>query len=109
MPPQTMSWVMAQPENELDPAAAFVEIDQVRWALGDDRYVSDAWHGMLVKTDLNRVLENICTALNSELGFAFDKHFGTDTENWKEIDLFETVRMVVAQAASRFTLGLPLC
>ncbi|KAH6974590.1 cytochrome P450 [Ilyonectria sp. MPI-CAGE-AT-0026] len=90
MPPQTMSWVMAQPENELDPAAAFVEIDQVRWALGDDRYVSDAWHGMLVKTDLNRVLENICTALNSELGVAFDKHFGTDTENWKEIDLFET-------------------
>ncbi|KAH7006901.1 cytochrome P450 [Ilyonectria destructans] len=109
MPPESMSWVMAQPENELDPDAAFVEIDQVRWALGHDRYVSDAWHGMLVKTDLNRVLENIVAALNNELGVAFDKSFSTDTENWKEIDLLATVRMVVAQAASRFTLGLPLC
>ncbi|KAJ3538649.1 hypothetical protein NM208_g5815 [Fusarium decemcellulare] len=109
MPPETISWVMAQPENELDPAAAFVEIDQVKWALGHDRYVSDAWHGLLVRTDLNRVLENVCAALNNELGVAFDKFFGTDTENWKELDLLETVRMVVAQAASRFTLGLPLC
>jgi hypothetical protein len=48
-------------------------------------------------------------ALDDELGVAFEKYFGTDEQNWKTIDLLETARMVVAQAVSRFTVGLPLC
>ncbi|WDK19393.1 cytochrome P450 [Colletotrichum graminicola] len=108
MPTSYMRWVQNRPETELDLNEAFSEIDQVSWALGHDRYVVDAWQGTLVKTELNAVLENICAALNDELGVAFDKWFGTDQE-WKEIDLFQSVKMVVAQAASRFTIGLDLC
>ncbi|GKT72858.1 cytochrome P450 [Colletotrichum tofieldiae] len=108
MPTNSMRWVQNQPETELHLGKAFAEVDQVHWALGHDRYVVDAWQGTLVKTEINAVLENICAALNDELGFAFDKWFGTDPE-WKEIDLFESMKMVVAQAASRFTIGLPIC
>ncbi|KAM6513676.1 hypothetical protein FALCPG4_016050 [Fusarium falciforme] len=104
-----MRWVLAQPDTKLDVAHAFAEVDQVKWSLGHEKYVIDPWQGMLVKTELNSMLENICSALNNELKYAFDVHFGTDTENWKEIDLLPTVRQVVAQAASRFTVGLPLC
>ncbi|KAL4922599.1 cytochrome P450 [Aspergillus aurantiobrunneus] len=64
---------------------------------------------MLVKDELNMVLENIVAGLNEELGVAFDAQFGVDEENWKTIDLLDTIRRVVAQAASRFTVGLPLC
>ncbi|GKT89294.1 cytochrome P450 [Colletotrichum tofieldiae] len=108
MPTNSMRWVQNQPETELHLGKAFAEVDQVHWALGHDRYVVDAWQGTLVKTEINAVLENICAALNDELSFAFDKWFGTDPE-WKEIDLFESMKMVVAQAASRFTIGLPIC
>ncbi|KAK2009715.1 cytochrome P450 [Colletotrichum eremochloae] len=108
MPTSSLRWVQNQPQAVLDHTKAFAEVDQVYWALGHDRYVVDAWQGDLVKTELNVVLENICAALNEELGVAFDKWFGTDQE-WKEIDLFESIKMVVAQAASRFTIGLDLC
>ncbi|KAK1995130.1 cytochrome P450 [Colletotrichum falcatum] len=108
MPTSSMRWVQNQPETELNLNKAFAEIDQVSWALGHDRYVADPWQGSLVRTHMNAVLENICAALNDELGVAFDKWFGTDQE-WKEIDLFESIKMVVAQAASRFTIGLDLC
>ncbi|KAK2027177.1 cytochrome P450 [Colletotrichum zoysiae] len=108
MPTNSMRWVQNRPETELSLDKAFIEIDQVAWALGHDRYVGDAWQGLLVRTELNAVLENICAAMNDELGVAFDKWFGTDQE-WKEIDLFQTIKMVVAQAASRFTIGLDLC
>jgi hypothetical protein len=47
--------------------------------------------------------------MNDELGIAFSRLFGTDTENWKEIDLHETIKLVVAQAASRYVVGAPLC
>ncbi|OHE96230.1 cytochrome P450 [Colletotrichum orchidophilum] len=108
MPTNAMRWVQTQPESQLNPSTAFAEVDQVYWALGHDRYVADAWQGILVKTELNAVLENICAAMNEELGVAFDKWFGTDPE-WKEIDLLESLKMVVAQAASRFTIGPGIC
>jgi hypothetical protein len=104
-----MRWVLTQPESVLSVNDAFVEVDQVHYSLGHTRYVADPWQGNLVKKDMNAVLENIVRALNSELQVAFDARFGTDENDWKEIDLLDTVRMVVAQAASRFTVGMPLC
>ena len=109
MPPAHMRWVLSQPDDHFSVSKAFVEVDMVRWSLGHEKIVDDAWQGMIVKTDMNRVLESICEAMNNELGFVFDAKFGADTENWKELDLIPTVQMVVAQAASRFTVGLPLC
>ncbi|KAL3478474.1 cytochrome P450 [Aspergillus californicus] len=109
LPVSSLRWVLAQPESVLSVDDAFVEVDQADYSLGHAKYIQDAWQAMLVKTELNPVLENIVAALNDELGVAFDEYFGTDEENWRDIDLLETVRMVVAQAASRFTVGLPMC
>lgn len=60
--------------------------------LGHDKFADGPWGGMLVKTDLNAVLENVCAAMNHELGLAVDSHFGTDTKAWKDIDLMPTIR-----------------
>ncbi|KAL4910489.1 hypothetical protein BDW74DRAFT_20 [Aspergillus multicolor] len=109
LPASSLRWASTQPDAVLSPAEAFVEIDQADYSLGHSRYVGDAWQGLLVKTEMNAMLENIVASLNDELGVAFDKYFGTDTVQWKSIDLLEAVRMVVAQGASRFTVGLPLC
>ncbi|KAK9785896.1 putative Cytochrome P450 [Seiridium cardinale] len=109
LPQSAMRWVFSQPDSALSLDHAFTEIDQIHYGLGNEMYILDPWQGNLVKTEMNAVLENICAAMNDELGTAFDTYFGVDTENWKEIDLISTVRMIVAQAASRFTVGLPLC
>ena len=69
----------------------------------------DPWQGNLVKTGMGAILETIVAGLNDELQYAFDARFGTDTEHWREIAVLETMKPLVAQAASRFTVGLPLC
>ncbi|KAI5459113.1 cytochrome P450 [Mariannaea sp. PMI_226] len=109
MPPSSMSWILAQPESILSIGEAFADVDLFEWSLGTRTVIVDAWQGLLVKTDLNRALEASCAAMNDELHVAFDDYFGTDTENWKEIDLLPAAKMIVAQAASRFAVGLPLC
>lgn len=103
-----MRWVQAQPESVLSVVEAFSDIDQVKYSFGHKKYVEDPWQGMLVKHKLNAVLENIVQAMNDELQVAFDDVFGTDEHNWKELDVLVAVKIVVAQAASRFTVGLPL-
>ncbi|KAI8654609.1 hypothetical protein NCS57_01207500 [Fusarium keratoplasticum] len=109
LPQSSMKWVLSQPDEVLNVTKAFAEVNQVRWSLGHEKIAVDAWQGMLVKSDLNRVLENIVNAMNNELKTVFDEQFGKDTENWREIDLRSTIQIIVAQAASRFTVGLPLC
>lgn len=109
LPQSAIQWVLAHPENELSHADAILEVVQLKYGLGHEKYKADPWPGMLVKTELNAMLENVCADMNDELAYAFDRYFGCDMETWKEIDLLQTVRLVVAQAASRFTVGLPLC
>ncbi|KAI1342223.1 cytochrome P450 [Xylariaceae sp. FL0016] len=109
MPQSAMRWVFSQPEEKLSHVEAFLDLNQSHYSLGTTKFVADGWQGELVRTQLNAVLENVCSAMNDELGAAFDQCFGTDTDGWKEVDLLANIRMVVGQAASRFTVGLPLC
>ncbi|GAP85144.1 putative cytochrome P450 [Rosellinia necatrix] len=105
LPPSALRWLQRQPERLVSANASQTEVIQPFYGLGHDKFIDDPWAGMLVKTALNEVLENVCAAMNDELGLAVDSRFGTDTKVWRDIDLMPTVRMIVAQAATRFTLG----
>ncbi|KAG9254797.1 cytochrome P450 [Emericellopsis atlantica] len=109
VPPSRLRWLLSQPENQFSNTHGFAEMDQATYSLGDEKPILDPWQGLLVKTDINRMIETICAALDNELGVAFDAHFGMDEHNWKEIDLRLVIARAIAQANSRFTVGLPLC
>lgn len=58
---------------------------------------------------MNSILENIAGSLNDELKFASDSRFGTNVEEWTELNVLNAVKLIVAQGSSRATLSLPLC
>ena len=47
--------------------------------------------------------------VRDELKAAVDDIFGTDTENWNSIGLFDAITKVVARINNRVFVGLPLC
>lgn len=47
--------------------------------------------------------------MNEELELAIDKRLGTDTENSTDVTVLPVMSLIVAQASSRFIVGLPLC
>jgi hypothetical protein len=69
-----------QPASTLSVSAAFAEIDQATYNLGDEHYILDPWQGLLVRRDLIAVLESITVGLSSELKYALETRWGTDTE-----------------------------
>lgn len=109
LPENSVEWAMALPDVALSVTQAFLEVNQTEFFLGHSRYWGDPWQFSLVKTQLNSIIQQMIPALNEELSLAFDKHLGSDTENWKEVPLEATLRRIIAQASSRFTVGLPLC
>lgn len=100
---------MQQPDSVLSPNQAFAKFAYIYYNMGNELVGTDPWSGMLVKRDMNTVLESIALGLCDELGLAFDAYFGSDTDDWREMNLRQVMRQVVARAASRFTVGLPLC
>lgn len=108
LPITYLSWFNSQPESVLSPEHAYVELNAIKSVLGDNRHMTDTWPGHLVKTDLNKNLDIVLPAIKDELEHAIDARFGKDPSKWTEIPL-DTIRMVVAQAAARYTVGLELC
>ncbi|ORY67789.1 cytochrome P450 [Pseudomassariella vexata] len=104
LPPSALHWLCKQPDNVASSLAAQIDSIQPHHSLGH-KFAHDPWGGMLIKTDLNSALEAVCAVMNNELGAAFDAVFGTDTENWKEIELFPACRIIGGRATLRFTLG----
>ena len=47
--------------------------------------------------------------VNDELRTAIDEIFGTNTEEWELIRLFDAIKRVVARINNRVFVGLPLC
>jgi hypothetical protein len=109
IPNSSLKWMSGQPSSTISVASAFAEIDQAHYNLGDERYLLDPWQALLVKRDINAVLETIVVALSDELKYAFDSRWGTDTEEWLEFNALNSMKLLVAQGSSRFTVGLPLC
>ncbi|PKY07894.1 cytochrome P450 [Aspergillus campestris IBT 28561] len=109
LPQSAMRDIMARPEKELSHADAVLELVQLKYAFGHEKYKADPWPCMLVKSDINANLEAVCDGMNEELKYASERYIGCDTEAWKEVNLTETIRMVMMAAASRFTVGFPLC
>jgi len=44
-----------------------------------------------------------------EIAATFDELWGTDTNGWKDVCVFDTIMQVVARASNRAFVGLPLC
>lgn len=109
LPESDVEWAMAQHDDALSVKFAFLEVNQSEYSLGHTRYWGDPWQFTLVKTHFNSIMQTMIPNMADELSHAFDRRLGNDTENWKEIKLEETVRKIVAQAASRFIVGTPLC
>ncbi|KAE9370254.1 putative cytochrome P450 [Stipitochalara longipes BDJ] len=109
LPPSALRWITTQGDHVLNGPEAIIDMDSFDWTTGHRKYLVDPWQGLVLKRDMNAVLENLMVALNDELQFCFLERFGTNTKEWTELDIYETMQMVIAQGSSRFTVGLPLC
>lgn len=112
LPPSSYKWINTYDDTKLSASHAFAEYDQIVHSLGNDIYLVDPWQGTTVKNELNPSLDTLMDALNEEVGVAFDTHLGAlgvKSGEWVEVNIYDVMRMVIAQANSRFTVGLPLC
>ncbi|OJD19737.1 hypothetical protein AJ78_00360 [Emergomyces pasteurianus Ep9510] len=108
LPKSTLRWLVTQPDNVLSMQAAFRELDQIDWAADHHKYVTDSWLAPILNRDINRNLDRYLGPLGEEMRNAVERRIPNQNE-WAEIPLWDTLKLLIAQGSSQFTVGEPLC
>ena len=111
VPRSMITWLF----NQLDPAtvsikASILEALKAEYTIKPDHVRERIHvHEDLIKRDLTRNLEAVVPDIAEELEISLNDIIGLDTENWKEITLYESIRKILTRATNRIFVGLPLC
>ncbi|KAL3421057.1 cytochrome P450 [Phlyctema vagabunda] len=109
IPSKSLRWFTSQPDSVVGCYESFAELDKAEWTFGNAKFILNPWGGNLVRTQMGRVLENLAAAINDELKYAFDRWIGGNYNDWTEVEVMSSMKFIVAQASSRFTIGTSLC
>lgn len=62
-----------------------------------------------VRKELTRNLSLLIPEILDEITVGVDKFFGMDTEEWKEIGVFQNMKSIISRTTNRVLVGFPLC
>ncbi|KAI1415223.1 cytochrome P450 [Hypoxylon sp. FL1857] len=109
LPARQLQWLVDQPDSELDLHEQVLDSLQLDFTVMDPQLIHNPIHQKLISTVLTRETGNLVPALLDETRFSVDNLWGTDTNNWTEICVYDVMRRIIGQATNRVFIGLPLC
>jgi hypothetical protein len=110
LPPSQLRWLLTQPEDVLSQRKAareFFEGDHTMF--NPSRGVLDSVRTHVIRQDLSRELPKLFPDLKEEMEYAFEQTWGTNTEEWREIALHESMKNIISRMHNRVFVGLPVC
>ncbi|KAJ4390619.1 hypothetical protein N0V93_004215 [Gnomoniopsis smithogilvyi] len=107
LPASETQFVTDQPTDVLNLRAVIIKGLLYRFTVGDQFIVSNAAHQHIITTTLTNQIGNLLSALNDETVFCFEDIWGTDTENFRDVGVWDTLGRVVGGVTNRAFVGLP--
>ena len=102
-----MKSLLALPDSVL--GLCFADDLQSDYTFSHPAVVRNPIHGDVVRKSFMKRLSSLTLDIAEEAKAALDEYWGLDTENWQDIPIARDLTKVVARAANRVFVGLPLC
>jgi cytochrome P450 len=109
VPRSEMAWLLEQPDSVLSTSELHADILAGPYAFTHADILRDPYHERVIHRSLARRIGPLIMDVWDELGCAIDETWGTDTEQWKEVCVFDNMMHVIARASNRVFIGLPHC
>ena len=109
IPRSQIPWLLSHPDDVLSTSASHYDTLEGDYAFTDKRILTDPYHEHVIHKYLPRRIAPMIPDLQAEVALDFDVAWGTDTDEWKEIKVGDSVLSMLSQAVNRMILGLPLC
>ena len=109
IPRSEMTWLLEQPDSVLSVAELHSDILAGPYAFTHPHILKDPFHEHVIHRSLARKIAPLIMDVWDELSCAIDETWGTDTEDWKDVCVFENMMHVIARVSNRVFIGLPHC
>ncbi|KAK8050778.1 cytochrome P450 [Apiospora phragmitis] len=109
LPLSQIDWLLAQPDSALsqeDVNRQFLESD---YTFPHPNFVKDPVHPEIIRHELTKKLNNFADDVVDEMEQALTDSWGTNTDDWVEVNVYQTLLHIVARLSTRVFVGLPLC
>jgi hypothetical protein len=109
IPGSQIKWLIDQPDNVLSATAMQMDAIQTDYSFLDPDIVRHNLQEPTIRRDLTRAIGGLIPEIEEELNVGADLLWGTDTEKWKTVCVFETMQRIITRTSNRVFIGLPLC
>lgn len=109
LPTSETAHVTQQPDTVLDLRQVIVQGLLYKYTVSDGILVSHPVHRKLINTTLTNQIGNLLPALAHETIWSFEQQWGTNSESFREVNIWNSLGRVVGVVTNRAFVGLPHC
>ncbi|KAK5625314.1 hypothetical protein RRF57_001030 [Xylaria bambusicola] len=109
LPPSQISWLMEQADDVLSQELVNREFLQADYAFFHANMVDNPVHPDIIQHQLTKKLGNFTDDIADEVLAALDEYWGTDTEEWREVKVYDTMLPIISRISIRVFMGRQLC
>ncbi|KAI1778215.1 ent-kaurene oxidase [Hypoxylon cercidicola] len=109
VPPRQIKKLYDLPEDVLDIHTTQNVTIQTRWTIKDQEVADNDFQINVVRHQITRNLGTLTPVIARELKLGFERWWGTETQEWKEVKIWDSCLKLVAGASNGAFCGTPLC
>ena len=109
LPNSLSQWLVDQPDRILSASQRQNDMLQTQYTFPIPKMAEIPHHVHVIKTDLTRKLNTLSADIWDELDNGFSVYWGTDTREWKEVNVSESMLRIVGRSSNRVFVGKENC
>ncbi|KAI1868025.1 uncharacterized protein JN550_006513 [Neoarthrinium moseri] len=109
LPSSDIRWLLDQPDSRLSQEHVNRQFLEADYTFLHANLVKDPVHPDIIKYELTKQIGSFVEDIVDEVELCLRDTWGTDTENWREVRLYDTMLEAIARMSTRVFIGLPLC
>lgn len=107
LPASETQHIVDQPDSVLNMPQPMIDGLQFKYTVKDQLVLEEPLHLKTVSSNLTHQISNLIPDIMEEAAWGFDKQWGNDTTEFKDVLVFDTMRQIIGSVSNRVFVGLP--
>ncbi|KAI0414684.1 cytochrome P450 [Xylaria grammica] len=109
LPPSQIPWLMEQADDVLSQEHVNRQFLEADYTFFHANMVEGSVHPEIIQHQLTKKINGFADDIVDEVRACLEDYWGTDTEEWREVRVYDTLLLVITRMSIRVFMGLPLC
>ncbi|KAI0096813.1 cytochrome P450 [Hypoxylon sp. NC0597] len=109
IPNSQIRWLLEQPDSILSQEKVNRQFLEAEYTFFHANLVDSPVHPEIIKHQLTKKIDTFADDIIEEVNLYLEESWGLNTEEWREVKVYDTMLILIARLSTRVFIGLPLC